>query len=166
MTLYEISADYQSLLQMADDPDVDAEVFADTLEAIQGELEVKAEGYGVVLKELENHAEFLKAEADKLIERSKRIKLRKEQIVERMIKVFDSLELKEVNTEHFAFKVKTNPAKVVFDFPEKDLIDLIDDKFKTEKVTTTISKTLVKEAIDAGENITFAHLEKGKSLKY
>lgn len=43
LKLYEITGEYLTLCQMAEDTDVDATVFADTLASIQGELEVKAD---------------------------------------------------------------------------------------------------------------------------
>ena len=164
MTLYEITADMQRLLDMAEDED--DQVFLDTLEAVQGELEVKAEGYGVVLKTYENRSEFLRKEAKKLIERADRIEKRHDQIEGRLLNAFITLDMKGLSTDHFEFKVKTNNPKVVFDVPEKELIDTIEDRFITEKVTKSISKTAIKEAIDAGEEFTFAHIERGKRLDY
>ena len=56
-TLYEIAQDYLKLLEMAEE--VDEEVFKDTLEGIEGELEIKADNYAKVITELENRAEGL-----------------------------------------------------------------------------------------------------------
>ena len=44
-TLYELTTQLQALLEMAEDPEIDAQVIADTMEGIEGELEVKADGY-------------------------------------------------------------------------------------------------------------------------
>ena len=52
-TLYELSADYQKLLELAEDPDTDAETLADTLEALGGEIEDKADNYARVMKSME-----------------------------------------------------------------------------------------------------------------
>lgn len=162
-TLYEIKADMQALLDNAEEDD---QVFLDTLEAVQGELEVKAEGYGVVMETMANKATFLRNEAKKLIERAEKIEKRHDHIEERLLNVLVELDMKSLSTDHFEYKVQNNPPKVVYDIPEKELIDQIDAKFITEKVTKSISKTLVKEAIENGENITFAHIERGKKLKY
>ena len=40
-TLYELTNEYMALLEMAEDPDIDPQAFADTLEALGGELESK-----------------------------------------------------------------------------------------------------------------------------
>ena len=67
---------------MGTDPDVDPQVFADTLEALKGELEVKACGYVQVIKQLEMEAkqadEVSKAFADKAKVRNNSIKRMKE----------------------------------------------------------------------------------------
>ena len=52
-TLFEIVDDMKDLYEMATDPEVDPEVFQDTLEGLKGMLEVKACGYTNVIKQLE-----------------------------------------------------------------------------------------------------------------
>jgi hypothetical protein len=42
-TIYELTEDYLRLLELAEDPDTDPEAFADTLEGLEGEIEIKAE---------------------------------------------------------------------------------------------------------------------------
>ena len=42
MTLYELTAEFQELLNMMEDPEVDDQVLADTLAAVAGEIEAKA----------------------------------------------------------------------------------------------------------------------------
>ena len=163
-TLYEIKADIQALLD--DMEDENDQVFQDTLEAVQGELEVQAEGYGVVLKTFKNQADFLRNEAKALIERAERIEKRHDRIEETLLNVLVELDMKSITTDHFDFKVKTNLPKVVYDIPEKELIEVIEDRFITEKVTKSISKTLIKEAIEAGEEFSFAHIVQDKKLKY
>ena len=66
-TLYEIAAEYMTLLDMAEE--IDEEVFKDTLEGIEGELEIKADNYAKVIAELENRAEGLDKESKRLAER-------------------------------------------------------------------------------------------------
>ena len=52
-TLYEITGDYLRLLEMLEEEDnLDPQAFKDTLKGIEGEFEIKADGYARVLKEL------------------------------------------------------------------------------------------------------------------
>jgi len=73
MTLYELTGDYLSLLEMADDPETDPQAFADTLEGIDGALEDKAEGYAKVIKQLDSDVAGLKAEIERLQARKQAI---------------------------------------------------------------------------------------------
>ena len=59
LKLYEITGEYLTLCQMAEDTDVDATVFADTLASIKGELEVKADSYAMIITNLNGDVEKL-----------------------------------------------------------------------------------------------------------
>lgn len=66
MNLYELTDQFLQLQQMLEDPEVDAQVLADTMEAVEGELEVKAEGYGMIIRNFEGNVSAIKAELDRL----------------------------------------------------------------------------------------------------
>ena len=81
-SIFDINGELHELYEMGTDPDIDPQVFADTLEALKGELEVKACGYVQVIKQLEMEAkqadEVSKAFADKAKVRNNSIKRMKE----------------------------------------------------------------------------------------
>ena len=70
MTLYELTGQYLELLDMAED--ADPEVFADTLEGIDGEIEDKADNYAKVIRTLEGDVQSVKSEIDRLTEKSRK----------------------------------------------------------------------------------------------
>ena len=43
--LYEITQDYLQILSMMEAPELDPQTLADTMEAVEGELEIKVENY-------------------------------------------------------------------------------------------------------------------------
>ena len=52
-TLYEITGDYLRLLEMLEEEEnIDPQAFADTLDGIDGEFEIKADNYARIIKEL------------------------------------------------------------------------------------------------------------------
>ena len=51
--IYEITNDYLQIMAMLEDPELDAQTLADTMEGIEGEFEIKAENYAKVMKNLE-----------------------------------------------------------------------------------------------------------------
>ena len=67
-TIYELTADYLEVLEMANNPDIPADAIADTLEAVGGEIEMKAENTAKILLELKASAENLKAEEYRKLE--------------------------------------------------------------------------------------------------
>ena len=71
MTLYELTDDFLRLMDIAEDPDTDPDVFRDTLEGIEGAIEDKADGYAKVIRELEARKEGLQKEAERLSSRAK-----------------------------------------------------------------------------------------------
>lgn len=81
-SIFDISGEMQELYLLSTDPDVDPQVFADTLEALKGELEVKSCGYIQVIKQLDMEAkqadEVSKAFAEKAKIRKNNIKRMKE----------------------------------------------------------------------------------------
>ena len=52
-SLFQLTEEYQRLLEWAEDPEIDPVAFADTLECLQFEFEKKAEGYCMVIRQLE-----------------------------------------------------------------------------------------------------------------
>ena len=49
--LYQLTNNYETVLNMLYDEDVDEQMILDTLESIEGEIEDKADGYAKIIKE-------------------------------------------------------------------------------------------------------------------
>ena len=49
MTLYNLTVQFQTILEMAEDTELDPQLIADTLEGVEGEIEVKLDSYGIVM---------------------------------------------------------------------------------------------------------------------
>lgn len=157
-TLYELTNDYLTLLDMAEDPDIDPQAFADTLEALGGELEMKADGYARVMKELEGRAAAMRFESKRLENGYKTIERNIDRMKHALQDSMVATDKRKFKTDLFSFSIRKNPASVVIDretsIPPEFLIPQ-DPK---------IDKKAIKAAIDRGDDITFAHLEQGESL--
>ena len=161
-TLYDITGRMLDLLSIADDEDIEPEVFQDTLESIEGEYDDKIECYCKAIKNLE-------ADAKAFEEEEKRLKAKKEKLnknIERMKKtIFDSMKLMEKTSaggKVLKASIQKNGGKLPL------LLDVDPDAvpFEFQKVKTEPNNDAIREALDAGVQLTFAHYgERGESLR-
>ena len=157
-TLYELTNEYMMLLDMAEDPDIDEQALIDTMEGIEGEIEIKADGYARVMKQLEATSANLEFEEKRLMNRRKTIDRNIKRMKQALQDAMIATGKPKFKTDLFSFTIRKNPASVVIDretcIPPEFLIPQ-DPK---------IDKKAIKAAIDRGDDITFAHLEQGESL--
>ena len=143
---------------MADDPEVDEQAFADTLEGLGGLIEVKAEGYARVIKELERimavaqaDADAFKAEYDRKADRIKSIGNRITRMKESLSRSMVATGKTKFDTENFKFYIKASTSTII-----DDESAVPDEYCRFER---KISKTDIKNAINAGKEVAGAHLE-------
>ena len=160
--LYEITQDYMTILAMMEDPELDPQTLADTMEAVEGELEVKAENYAKVMKNLEADVNAIKAEIDRLSERKKTIENNIKRMKEALQYSMETTGKTKFKTELFSFSVRNNVPKVVMD---EEYLENVPERF-LKYSDPTINRTAIKEAIQNGENLEgLAHLESKNSLR-
>lgn len=158
-TLYELTEAYQELLSMALDPETNPEALADTMEAIDGEIEVKADGYAKVMRNLEADASAIKAEIARLTERKKSI----ETNIDRMKRALESsmraTGKTKFKTTLFSFGIQKNvPSVSILDeskIPEQFLIPQ----------SPKIDKRAIMAALKDGEHYEWAEVVQTESLR-
>lgn len=161
MTLYEMTTEYQILLEMAEDPEVDGETLTDTLEALGGEIEDKADGYAKVLKQLDADAAFLKAEEKRLADRRKAIENNSARMKAALQNAMTLTGKPKFKTDLFSFTIRKNPARVVIDREDTNGAPV---EFVVIQ-RPTWNKEALKEALKAGKDVRgIAHLEQTESL--
>lgn len=159
MTIYELREQYKEVLDMAENPDIDPQAIADTLEMIGDEIEIKAESSAVILQELGADVEKIRAEEKRLSERRAKLESNIKTIKERLYDTMILTGKTKFKTALFSFGIQKNPAKLVVDDES-----LIPEEYYIPQPAKLDSKKL-KEAIKAGEDISYAHLEQGESLR-
>jgi sugar-specific transcriptional regulator TrmB len=161
MTLYEITSDYMQLMQMMEDPEMDPQTLADTMEGIEGELEDKADNYAIVMKNLEADLNGIKAEIDRLSTRKKTIENNIKRMKEALQFSMETTGKNKFKTELFSFGIRKNAPAVVMDEP---YIENVPERF-LKYSDPTINRSAIKEAIQNGEDLEgLAHLEQSTSL--
>lgn len=162
MTLYELTTEYMELLAMLEDPDVDEDLIADTLEGIDGELEVKADGYARVMRQMDADAKAIKAEEERLANRRKSLENRAANLKSRLQQMMEITGKVKFKTELFSFGIQKNPAAVVID---EQYIENIPEEYLIRQ-DPKIDRAKLKEDLKAGKDLEgIAHLEQTESLR-
>ena len=149
MTLYELTGQYLTLLEMMEDPETDPQIITDTMEGVEGEIEIKAENYIRVMKELEAEADKINNELKRLGNRWDACQMNIRRLKESLLTTMQIMDKPKIQTEHFRLSIAKNggvqPMKITRDVPPEFC--------KLEPDTKRI-----REALNDGE-LDFAHLE-------
>lgn len=161
--LYEITGDLLQLQSMLED-DVDPEVLADTLEAVQGEYEFKLESYCKVIKNLEADVVGIKAEEQRLSGKRKVLENNIERLKKAMFDSMKTTNTPKVKGQLFTVTIQKNGGKTpVITAPDADTSKLPD---KLVIVTEKPNLEAIRELLEAGKSIEgFALGERGESLR-
>ena len=161
-SLYELTDDYLALLEMAEDPDMDEQAIMDTMEGIEGALEIKAEGYAKVIRTLEGDAAACDAESKRLRNKKQAIERNIDRMTKALQYAMETTGKTKFKTPLFSFNIQKNPAAVVVD---EQYIENIPERFLVRK-DPEINRKAIKDAITAGEDLEgLAHLEQTESLR-
>ena len=107
-TLFEIVGDMRELYEMATDPDIDPEVFQDTLEGLTGMLEVKACGYVNVIKQLDMEAKQAKEVAQMFTDKAKVRENNIKRMKEALKMAMNATDQKSIAAGAFTIKLQKN----------------------------------------------------------
>ncbi len=163
MKLYELACDYKALMQAIDDDELPEECIVDTLEAITGEIEVKADNIACMLKNIEADIKALKEEETKLAIRRKT----KERMYERL-KQYLSFTLQTLSID----KVETSRNKITFRKSESVEVDETFIKWAQEHredllkySEPTANKDEIKKLLKDGAEIVGAQLISKRNIQ-
>lgn len=161
-TLYELTGEYITLMDMLDDPEVDPITLMDTLDAVEGELDEKAENYGRIIRNLEAEAKALKEEADRLSRRKRTIDNNIDSLKKRLQMAMELTNRPKIDTPLFKFYIQKNAPSVVLDV--EDLTELPPEWLTYQE--PKVNKAAIKDALKAGLDLEgIAHLEQSQSLR-
>ena len=159
MTLYELTDDYLEIASMIDDPDVDPQTIADTLESIGGEIEDKAENYAKVIANATAEADGLAKEIERLTRRKKAIETNARRVKDTLQNAMVITGKTKFKTPLFSFGIQKNPASLEIAegtaIPERYLIPQ----------EPKVDKAAIKAALKDGEVIDGCTLVQGESLR-
>lgn len=157
--LYELVGQYDVLMEMLYDPDNDEDCLLDTIEAIEGEIEVKAQNYCHIVSMMDSNAKALDDEIKRLQAKKKTIENRSKWLKNRLFLAMKELGIPKIQTDLYTISIQKNggvqPVVLTGEIP---------DNFK--KIVYEDDMAKVREALKNGEELEFAHFgERGESLR-
>ena len=160
-TLFDLSQNYVDLFDSIDDPDITEQALQDTLEALDGAIEVKVSNGIGLIKSLQNLEDGISSEISRLAARKKTVQNRIQYIKDWYKQNLETMQTSKVQTPRGTMAIVKNPSSLVIDNPED-----IPDQFKIPiPATFELDKSKIKDALKTGDLITGAHLEQGTSLR-
>lgn len=161
MNIYQVSEQYllalNELLAIEDLPD---EVVRDTIESLQGDMEVKARNVAAYIKNIEAESFAVGEAVNQMTARKKRLDSEANKLREALKAGLQKCGMFDLKFPEFAIRVKFNPISVVVD--DEAMIPL---EFITEKITRCANKALMKSCMEAGSVIGGARLERKTRLE-
>ena len=158
MTLYEMTTEYQTLLDLLEDGEAPEEAVNDTLSMVLEDIGDKAEGYGIVLKQMQADAEALKAEKQRIAARQAGIEKNIERLRNALLRAMQITGQAKLKTKLFTLSVR-NTEKVVLDLPVEEIPV---DFWKPVKPEADLKA--IGQWIKEGHEPDFAHFEPATSL--
>lgn len=163
-SLYQIVAQYRSLETLDPSEDLPAEVIRDTLEALGGDLEVKATNVAKFVLNVEAMADAVEGASKQMKVRADRMRKRADSVREYLKVNMQAAGITQIEAIEFAIKLQKNPPAVVVDDEAS-----IPDAFKVTPPpppppSARPDKSAIAKAIKAGVTVAGCHLEQAERL--
>lgn len=158
MKLYQLTDNYNKVWRMIDNEETDLQIMKDTLESIEGAIEVKAQNTISLLKNLEVYSDGLEKEIKRLERMQDALNNKYDAIRNYLFSQLESAGLTEIKTSIATIKQQNNPPSVVIEKEESipaKYITVIPQSYK-------IIKTEIAKDLKAGINVAGASLQHSK----
>lgn len=159
MNLFDISQEYMTVLEMAEDPNTDQQTITDTMEAIEADFEDKSDAYAHIIAQLKADAAGIETELKRLRDRKASLEANADRLkasLENAMRVTGKTKFK--TTLHSFGIVKNPPALKI------DNIDAVPPYFLLPQ-PPKVDTDAIKKAIKGGETFRWARLEQSESLR-
>ena len=159
LTLYQLVDEFLSAQQKLADLDMPANVVADTLEGLEGELTIKAEKVAFVVRNFEGAVSQIDEAIEAMIARRNALENRAKQIREYLQSNMERTGITEISCPYFKLTVQDNPESVEIHGP------IISEYLRFYKAPDPQpDKTKIKEALKAGKTVIGATLKRTRRL--
>lgn len=158
LSLYNITNSFITLFEKAENGELTKEEIEEQGKDLAISLKNKSTSIIGYIRNLDLTSEAIKNEIDRLTTMKKAIDNKNAKFKEYVKQNMEELELQKIDTELGTLSIAKNPASVeIYDE------SMIADEYKKEKVTVTIDKTAIKNAIKEGKEVEGARLVEDKT---
>jgi hypothetical protein len=162
LKLFEITAQFKELERLTDNDELAPEFIADTLEGLQGDFEEKAVAVAKFILSLEANSKAIDEAAEAMSLRALRMKKRADSVRAYLLFNLQALDRMKISTAEINIARRNNPVAVQ-----------VSDETKVPKTfwrqppapPPQLDKKLIKEKLQAGEDIPGVYLESGERVE-
>ena len=161
LTLFEIAKEYRHITDVLMDSGVDEQTLNDTLEGEAWPLELKAQNYGFVIRNMTATADAIKEAETQMAARRKAIENRVMHVKERLKTGMEIAGVSKLECPHFVIAIQKNAPSVEIFEPA-----LVPAEFmrQLEPPPPAPDKIAIKEAIKRGDDVPGAMLVQSTRL--
>lgn len=162
MKLYDIAEEYKILEDMLYDGETDEQTIRDTMEAVLGEFEEKADNYAKIIFQMKSDIEVLEKEEKRLSAKRKVLESRQKWLRDNLFANMQAIGKKKFKTALFSFTIQKNGGvePLIID----GLLEDIPGKFLIPQPPVP-NKEAIREFLSE-KQVEWAHLEpRGESLR-
>ena len=156
--LYELTQNYNNLLELADNPDVPTEMLKESLNSIDDEIDTKVENIAKVIKSIESDVAGLKGEEKRLADRRKGLENRIDNLKKYIESSMRAVGKENIRGKVFTLGIQRNAPSV--DVTNEDAIP--EQYFITKR---ELSKKDILAALKKGEEVPGAAIKQTESLR-
>jgi hypothetical protein len=155
-----LSSDMKAVYEMLE-TETDKQLIADTLEALEGDFSYKLEGCACVYDRIKAECESAQKKANAWNDISKTLENNMIRLNDYMKMCMENAGIKEIETDMHRFKIAKNGGKL----PLK-IDGGVPEHFLKKEIKESPDNDKIREALDNGEALTFAHYgDRGTHLK-
>lgn len=157
LSLYEMSQEWENVFEMLLDPEIPEEAVFDTIEMIEADMDIKADGYAKIIKSMDGDAAQIDAEIKRLQDRKAAVKNRQAVLKQRLFDTMKATGRTKFKTALFSFNIQKNGGAKPVDF-----LDTVPAAWLKPGDPDT---KRIREYLEAGNELPFAVLgDRGESL--
>lgn len=147
---------------MLEDPEIEDQIVLDTLEGIDYELEIKAENYAKIIRELEGAVEVIKAEKKRLSDKQSKLEVNAKRLKDNLQEAMTATGKTKFKTDLFSFSIQKNGGALPV-IVDVDTAELPDDLVM---VTEKPDLKAIGEYLKTHPDTEYAHYgDRGESLR-